>query len=166
MRSPTLRCALAIVLIPLLVLSVFGGAAFLIHAHHDHGIHVHAAEAEAGRFSAAKNVAVHKPESESRDRADPADPDSEPTLPERLCNPEGLLVIIPDQDLSGVRAVTAASLLSDIQHFTAVVVLCWIPPDIVDDVGSPGGTCTRGPRHLCALTAGQRILRTNQALLI
>gem|GEM_PF-4114356 len=162
MRSRALRCAMAMVLIPLLVLSVFGGTVFLIHDHGDHG-HVHAAAIKAGRFSAAETFAAHHCKSES---TDPAVSDIERDPLELLCTSEGLVVSIPDQDLAAARGVTAVSILCDFQLATAVVVLCWIPPDIIDEMGSPGGMCSQGPRHLCALSAGQRLLRTSRALLI
>ncbi|MDZ4753466.1 MAG: hypothetical protein SGJ11_03090 [Phycisphaerae bacterium] len=171
MRSNSLRWAVAMALVPLLlVLSLFGGTVFLAHDHDDHddhddhGTHVHAAGKEAGRFfTAAQHIAAHARESES---GGPASPDSEGDLPELLGEVEGLIVSIPDQEQAVARGITAATLLSYLQFVCTVVVLCCIPPDIVDDVALRGGSCSQSPCHLCALTAGQRLVRTSQALLI
>lgn len=159
MRSTSLRWAVAMALIPLLVLSLFGGAAFLVHDHDDHGAHAHAAGADSGPFTASEHLAAHQRESES---GDPVYPDSERDLPALLVEVDGLRVCILDHEQVIARGMSAASLLSHLRLACTVIVLRWIPPDVVDDAGCR----SRGPRHLCALTAGQRLLRTSQALLI
>jgi len=166
LRSPVARCVMAVVLIPMMVITAFGGTTFLAHAHVGHGTHLHAvATRDADRFCAEQHDALHASGSADHDHK-PADTDHKHDFPSPVEEPEGLVITIPDHEIVAPRGVDVASVLKAVQVVQFPTSVLWETPDIAEVIGSPGGASLPGPRHLCALSAGQRLVRTSRALLI
>lgn len=183
-RAEWLRAALAVVMVPIMVVGIFGGTTILAHSHDGHHTHVHAALTEAAaRIVAAQHITAHRAgtpcglDAPHLAHADaphdhpPVDPNQPPSAPhgpdpEHVPAPGDTIVLIPDIEQIVVRAVelgpdlTAAGALPLAHHG------CTPPSGPAGQLGSPGGHLSAAPWHLCALTSGQRLLRTSQAMLI
>lgn len=169
-RSRWARGVLAAVLIPILVLGVFGGTTFLAHAHDGHGAHLHASHSiEQARFTAEQHRIAHALDTATCD-------DQRVALPSELIavgdlsvpfeDPEGLVITIPDHEQIVPRGIDLSQTLQAAQAFYCVLAGVLTPPDVSQETGSPGGQRASGPLHLSTLTAGQRLVRTSGALLI
>lgn len=183
MRSQVARWALAAVLMPVLVLGAFGGTTFLIHAHDEHDAHLHASFSIAdSRFSAEQHLLAHgtgtcgeshthqgcHTDCEGCPHSSP-DPIEEDDYPASSEEPAGLTITIPDHELLVACGIDLSQTLKSAQVVLCVFAWFWTQPDVIEEIGSPGGCgpgCGGGPLQLCALTAGQRLVRTSQALLI
>ena len=178
-RSWWARCVLAVVLIPILVLGAFGGTTFLAHAHDGHDLHLHAAPSiEGARHAAEQHRLAHASgiarcdhlhaaaHGHSRSAEVPSEPIENPALPTPTEDPSGLVITIPDHEQLASRGIDLSQSFKSAQVFQRLLASFWSQPDVSEETGSPGGCDPSGPRHLCALTAGQRLVRTSQALLI
>ena len=131
----------------MLFLWSFGGTTVLAHAHNDHDTHLHVAlSEEAIRLSAEQHHLAHTSGGGSCDF--------------------DVIISIPDHDLMVARGINLSVTLKPARIIHFVLAWIWAQPCVSDQLGSPGGCPPSGPRHLCALTAGQRLVRTSQALLI
>jgi hypothetical protein len=178
-RSQWARCVLAVALIPILVVGAFGGTTFLAHAHAGHDSHLHAAASIEGARHAAEqhrlahtsgiadcdqlSAVVHGP---TKSGEVPSEPIKNPDLPTPSEDPSGLVITIPDHEQLVSRGIDLSQTIKAAQVFQCFLTSFWSPPDVTDETGSPGGCDSGGPQHLCALTAGKRLVRTSQALLI
>ncbi len=162
-RSCAMRFAIALLLIPLMVLSAFGGTAFLTHHHDELESHFHAFGGEVRCISAAEHRAAHRMQSPV---GDPALCTTEGDGPEMLNESEGLSFRIPDHEQMVVRGVDVLATLSAVRFVQFVLAVVWKQPEVSEDTGSPGGRERVGAWHLCALFACERLVRTSQALLI
>ncbi len=178
-RSRWARCVLAAVLIPILVLGVFGGTTFLAHAHDGHDAHLHASSsieearqsADQHRLAHALGIATCDGEHAGHDGHPnsgevPAEPLEDPDFPAPAEDPTGLVITIPDHEQLVTRGIYLSQTLQTAQVLCSALAWCWARPHGEQDEGSPGGSMARGPLHLSALSAGQRLVRTSNALLI
>jgi hypothetical protein len=176
MRLRVVRCVLAAVLIPVLVLGIFGGITFLSHSHDEHDSHLHASSSFGDtRLSAEQHRLAHAvgmdPHQGCRSCSEgcplsSSDPIEEQDFPAPTEAPDGLVITIPDHEQLVARGIDLSQTLKAAQVFQCFLASYWAQPDVSEEAGSPGGLDPSGPRHLCALTAGQRLVRTSQALLI
>lgn len=176
-RSQWVRCVLAVVLIPILVLGAFGGTNFLAHAHAGHDSHLHALpsieeacfSAEQHRLAHALSIAtcddLHAGHGSHRESDDfPSEPIEGPDFP--IEDPSGLVITIPDHEQLVSRGIDLSQTLQAAQILHCALAWFWTQPCLCDEMGSPGGQTVGGPLHLSALTAAQRLVRTSNALLI
>lgn len=169
MRSAWARCVLAVVMIPLLVLGVFGGTTFLAHAHDGHHLHVHASSSVAeARLAAERHREAHASGAADcgHHHDDHGAGDGYHGAPATGDESDGFIVTVPDHEQLSSRGAELSDALGVALPVVFDVSLAWAEPDLFEDTGSPGGRWCDGPRHLCALTAGQRLVRTSLALLI
>ncbi len=174
-----LRGGIALLLVPLMVLQVFGGVTYLAHAHDGHGTHLHIAGSRDAAITVARSHVAfhaagytHKETSQAAncDHADDAHADHAQAITQASIlpsdhqgEPHGLLVTIPDHEQVNVRAVSAVSAP---QPVSMLVAMAWVlapVPDVSQNQGSPGG---QAYMHLAGMTASQRLVRTSGALLL
>lgn len=183
MRSLWMRCLLAVVLIPLMLLGVFGGKTLLAHAHDGHGAHFHVSSSVEGALLAAKGHRLAHASgtakcSELKCTGDDegvhehsglvAGPDSGKSQhnPDPIDERDGSVITIPDHEQLVQRGIDLPQAVMVVQAIHHMVAWTWAPPDGGEEMGSPGGQSPGDPLHLAALTAGQRLVRTSKALLI
>lgn len=178
-RSQWARCVLAVVLIPILILGVFGGTTFLAHAHDGHDVHLHASPSvEEARISANQHRLAHAlgtatcdgghagRDGHSNSGEVPAETKEDPDFPAPVEDPSELVITIPDHEQLVSRGIDLSQTLQAARVLHCALASLWIQPPAEQDEGSPGGSIRSGPVHLTALTAGQRLVRTSNALLI
>ena len=166
-------------LIPILALGTFGGTTFLAHAHDGHDLHVHASRSieEAYRSAAQHRLAhafsiatcddLHAGQGGHRESVGvPSEPTGAPGFPAPIESPSGLVITIPDHEQLVSRGIDLSQTLRAAHVLHRALAWLWTQPDVSEEIGSPGGRKVRGPRHLSALTAAQRLVRTSNALLI
>lgn len=181
-RPDWLRAALAVVMVPIMVIGIFGGTTILAHSHDGHHTHVHAAPSkvaarivadlhkDAHRIGARCDLdaprTAHADEPHEDPPADPGCPSHAPEGPDSKHAPDDTVVLIPDVEQIVVRA---GELAAELKLAVAIAIdhlRISVPPVLSDQIGSPGGHASSAPWHLRALTAAQRLIRTSQALLI
>lgn len=178
-RSQWARCLLTAVLIPILVLGAFGGTTFLAHAHDGHDAHLHAGPSiEVARLSADQHLLAHAlgvatcdgvhagHNGHSKSGEAPVEPIEDPDFPAPVEDPSGLVITIPDHEQLVSRGIDLSQTLQATQVLHCALAWFWAQPHVEQDEGSPGGSIASGPLHLSALTAGQRLVWTSNALLI
>jgi len=178
-RSQWARCVLAVALIPILVLGAFGGTTFLAHAHDGHDSHLHAAPSiDEARLAADQHRLAHAlgaatcdggqagRDGHSNSGGVPAEPIEDPDVPAPVEDPSGLVITIPDHEQLVSREIDLSQTVQAAQVLHCALAWFWTQPHVEQDEGSPGGSTASGPLHLTALTAGQRLVRTSNALLI
>lgn len=175
---------MALLLVPLMVLQVFGGVTYLAHAHDGHGTHVHIADSQQAALTVARShvafhAAGHTHDDTSQaggcDHGDDAHADhahadhaqaitQASILPsDHQGEPHGLLVTIPDHEQVNVRAVSAVAAPQPVHVLVAMAWVLAPVPDVSPNQGSPGG---QAHMHLANMTASQRLVRTSGALLL
>jgi hypothetical protein len=146
-RSGWMRGVLAAALIPMMFLWGFGGTTVIAHAHHGHDTHLHVAMSEeAVRLSAEQH---HLALTSGGDDCD-----------------FNLVFSIPDHELMTSRGINLSATPKLAQIIPIALYWIWAQPCVSEQLGSPGGCPPSALRHLYALTVGQRLVRTSQALLI
>jgi hypothetical protein len=168
LRSRTLRWVMLMVLSPVMLMGLFRGSAFQLHGHDDHGVHAHAV---GGSDQGPLVDADHDIRHGHRHPHVPADSTSPVGVPitDHSESPEGLLVSVPDHDQLPIgRGLDLSTVWSKIAAFAVFDIFAPLWPDLDRRMGSPGGglPCEGPPRCLCALSAGDRLVRTSRALLI
>lgn len=174
-----LRGGIALLLVPLMVLQVFGGVTYLAHAHDGHGTHLHiAGSREAALTVARSHVAFHAAghthddtsQAGGCDHADAAHAEHSHAVPhasilpaDHQGEPHGLLVTIPDHEQVNARAVSAVAAPQPVNMLVAMAWVLAPVPDVSQNHGSPGG---HARTHLVGMTATQRLVRTSGALLL
>jgi len=179
--SRVARWLLVVALIPALVLGAFGGTTLLAHAHDGHGTHFHIASSEAqARYSAEQHRHAH---ALGTDTCAPPEqacghgehgvcsecsvvPIDEHDGPSSTGEHDGVVVTVPDHEQLATRGIALPRSLTAAYVFQSVPAILRPRPDDGEEMGSPGGCGVGGPRHLLALTASQRLVRTSNALLI
>lgn len=180
---------MVVILVPVLVLGSFGGTAFLAHAHDGHASHLHGATSIDGARSLARQhrldhalgVATcsghhaafdHHNTSDHHEPGTPSQSNHSSEHPVPAEDPDDVLITIPDHEQLASTGIVLAVAIQTSHLFEAAHWL-WTPPDMSDDVGSPGGWCRRGgvprfdaPLHLSSLSALGRLVRTSGALLL
>lgn len=167
MRSGVLRWLAVVVLAPMLALSTFGCAAFLVHGHDDHGTHLHpVSPLKVSKLAAAEhdNHHGHSHSLSSADRACVPDEESGGVEPDAV--PAGVIVSIDSHRQLTTRVTVLGNVLLPPATFTITVFVMPTSPDPDRQAGSPGGLVFGGPLDLAALSASDRLLRTSRALLI
>ncbi len=160
----TCMVVLAIVMLTA-VARIFTGTAILRHDHHELGSHTHAVPAAMVEHAisachaedhAASDVVNYAHDGGAMcDSGDQCAGGCDITVISLVTDPHPLArrVVLPVDDLAASWMAIAA------WHLFA-------PPEAGSDPGAPGGRNAHMPRHLCALTAGQRLVATSRALLI
>jgi hypothetical protein len=180
MRSAWARCVLAAVMVPMFLLGVFGGTTFLAHAHDGHRLHLHASSSVAeARLAAELHRLAHaagtadcghhhhgEHDGDAHEHGVPSGPGNDEHGPSTSDESDGFIVTVPDHEQLSSRGADLTKSLTTAEVLLVAAELLWDGPDLFDEVGSPGGRTAECPRHLCALTAGQRLVRTSRALLI
>jgi hypothetical protein len=170
------------VLIPILILGVFGGTTFLTHAHDGHDSHLHTAPSvEEARLSADRHLLEHDTGSAKCEgghtgharhdiHSGSGEPASEPLdgkdFPAPAEDPGSLVISIPDHEQFVTRGLDVSKTLQAAQVLCCALAWSWAEPQVEQNEGSPGGSIARGPLHLSSLTTGLRLVRTSHALLI
>lgn len=138
----------------------FMGTAVLLHDHHDLGIHTHEASTMALAFGGARSAVHHSDcqgghETPHHENGPASVEDCHITVVSIDFDPN------PPSQLSstGVDAITKS-----LATFGVWCVL--VEPHAGPEPGAPGGDWICSPRHLCALTSGERLIATSRALLI
>lgn len=173
-----LRGGTALLLVPLMVLQVFGGVTYLAHAHDGHGTHLHIASSPDAAVTVARSHVAFHAAGHSHDEAALAGCDHSGAAhadhaqvvrhasvqpADHQGEPHGLLVTIPDHEQVNARA---ASAVAAPQPVSMLVAMAWVlapVPDAPQCKGSPGGNLHV---HLAGMTASQRLVRTSGALLL
>jgi hypothetical protein len=138
------------------------GVGVLSHDHHDLGAHTHVVStfAMASGSDGWHVDGWHADEHQHHDL-----PSSEHgTLPLEYT---GVVIIAyaPNESVPARASATPLDLVMSM--WTAAAGWCLhLPPADGPIPGSPGGSICRGPRHLRALTASDRLIATSRALLI
>ncbi|HEX2837905.1 MAG TPA: hypothetical protein VHN77_07245 [Phycisphaerales bacterium] len=174
-----LRGCIALLLVPLMVLQVFGGVTYLAHAHDGHGTHLHIAGSPDAAITVARShlafhAAGHTHHESSQasgcDHADDAHADHAHTFAQASIlpadhqgEPHGLLVTIPDHEQVNARAVSAVAAPQPVNMLVAMAWVLAPVPDVSQNHGSPGG---QAHMHLAGMTTSQRLVRTSGALLL
>jgi hypothetical protein len=181
LRSAVVRWLVAVVLVPVLVLGVFGGTTVLAHTHSDHGLHLHVSTAffNGGLCEGRHRLAHSSDGADCGDHrhvelgctgidAGPSDLTPAPEHPVPAQEPDGVLITVPDHEHFAARGLELARAIRASHLFRIASGWIWNPPGLWEDIGSPGGR--RGgarfdaPLHMASLTAVGRLVRTSGAL--
>jgi len=158
-------------MVPMLVVGSFGGTSFLSHDHDEEAAHTHigpthlVAQDLAGWHAGEHSISKNQADCVCLGGCGDGLP-TEENEPFTAESPEGLLISIPDHEQMVARGIDLSQTLKTAQVVQCVLAWFWAQPDVSENMGSAGGCDPGGPRHLCALTAGQRLVRTSRALLI
>lgn len=178
MRTKCARVAFALAIIPTLVLGAFGGTTFVAHSHDGHGSHLHASsslvdaqlEAEQHLLAHASGIATCDDPEFSRGCAEhdeePAEHGEGPHHPLPIEEPGEIVITIPDHEQIVARGIDLARTLEASDALQCFLACLWTQTDLSEETGSPGGWVVVPAHYLSAFTAGQRLVRTSQALLI
>lgn len=161
-------------MVPLLLLSPLCGTTIVAHAHHEHGMHLHAAATDqAALHLAEQHVQRHNDrtlESPDRTRGSPAATDCQTRHHHHHDSgqaPGELAITIPDLEPMAGRGMAMPPPLR-IAHESHIAA--WprrAPVDVALEREAPGGAgASTRPCHLSMLCAVERLVRTSGALLL
>lgn len=193
-RTEALRWFAAFAMIPILILTTFGGTTLVAHAHHGHSTHIHAAtsisaardqanqhliahalgsahcENSAPKPQIACSTHAHFPSASGSSHADQSctgheTPSDPPSTPLDE-SPDGLIISVPDQDplVSAPVSLPCFRVSGDLIAAFACYLLATADP--ITLAASPARITTQLPRQHCAQPATVRIVSTNCALLL
>ncbi|MCC6284966.1 MAG: hypothetical protein IT439_06630 [Phycisphaerales bacterium] len=178
-RSLWLRGVLALVLIPVLVLGAFRGTTFVSHTVEGHGAHLHASSSVAkARSLAEQHQFAHASGSDSCGAADrgsmrPAASGEDPAVASAIADfpaapgeTDGLVITIPDFEPLVPRGLDVTDVILAAPGVQGACAPLWMPPEICEEPGSPGGASFDARPRLGALTTVARLMRIDGALLL
>lgn len=152
-RTKLVRSFMVTLMVLVACVRPFGGATVVAHDHHDADPHLH--------VSSSHTCADHPADSHPH-----APAHTHATDPITNEEPDGLLLSIPLHDQTLTRGIDLSTLITIAE---VIVPAAWIlmpaPHSALQD-DPPADRVGSIPRHVCALHAGERIMRTSRALLI
>lgn len=152
-----MRLLVLVLMVPLLVLGSFGGTSIYWHEHGADTTHVHVGPTQ---IVADATGCWHANEP----TASGGDAGLGSMYP--VHSEEGVLISIPDHEHMLAQRLDISQALKAAQDLEYFLESFRLQPEVVEDAQPPDGWAVTAPQHLCALTAGQRLVRTSQALLI
>lgn len=188
-RAEALRWFAAFAMIPILILTTFGGTTLVAHAHHGHSTHLHAATSiSAARDLANQHLIAHALGSAHCETSAPkaqiacAAQDHVPLASDQSCSghrtpndqpstpsdesPDGLVISVPEQ-APLVSSPVSMPCFHASGDLIAVFASCLIAAaDSITLAASPARITTQLPRQHCAQPATARIVSTSCALLL
>lgn len=189
-RAEALRWFAAFAMIPILILTTFGGTTLLAHSHDGHSTHFHVGSSvAAAREQANQHRIAHatgaahcetpspQPQSTCSDHshsayeplvqscAEHATPGNEPLAPLDE-SPDGLIISVPDQDPLASAPITVPQFQSSGELIASLAFCLLAESDSFDLSAQAPRLATDVPRQQCALPTTARIVSTSRALLL
>lgn len=172
LRSATARVVMLVLMVPLLAIGPFCGTSFLSHEHDEEGVHGHAGPTHvvmqdvAGWHASEHGVSPDNAAIARLAERNAGDELSVEGNEQALESPSGLLVSSPVHEHLLVRGIDLSQALKSAQVAHGILAWFCLQAEFPEDHEPGGASDGNGPRHLLALTAGDRIVRTSRALLI